>query len=250
VINHSSERLDSVEIAPFRQAISEGIDGIMVAHLSIPALEKDPERPSSLSENIIKKTLREGFGFNGCHIYRCAEYAWELPMPFLPESSNWRHLKLVCDILLMPVNVPAVLDAFKTAMASGEITEKMIDEKVERILFTKYKAGLHQVKYPDTTALVFKLNANVETLSRGIYERAVTLVNNRDSLLPFHLIDTTRFASLVLNAGEGAERISILITMPALIIFTLTKIHPVRMNTSRPFRLSGIMVRWSCPSTD
>ncbi|MBR9998417.1 MAG: serine hydrolase [Cyclobacteriaceae bacterium] len=205
VIRHSIERMDSIEMVPFKRAVEGGMDGIMAAHLNIPALENDPSRPASLSENIIHKTLRLRYGFQGL-VFTDAMNMRGVTSVFPSGKAELEAFKAGCDILLMPVNVPAVLETFINALAAGEITEKMIDEKLERILFAKYKVGLHRPGYPNPAFLVRKLNRNVETVSRGIYEQAITLVNNQDNLLPFHLIDTAGFASLTMNPEKGQEK--------------------------------------------
>lgn len=204
LIRHSRERLDSIELVPFKRAIAAEINGIMVAHLNIPALDADPNHPASLSENIIHKMLRMDYDYHGL-VFTDAMNMRAVASIYPSGRAELEAFKAGCDVLLMPVNVPAVMDTFKSAFQRGEISENMIDEKVVRILQAKYRAGLHQTQSLNSRSLVQKLNRNTETLSREIYESAITLVNNQDFLLPFHLIDTIRFASLDLNSGPEQE---------------------------------------------
>ncbi len=198
VIRHAKERLDSIELVPFKRAVSAEINGIMVAHLNIPALETDPNRPASLSENIIHQKLRMEYDYHGL-VFTDALNMRGVTAIYPPGKAELEAFKAGCDVLLMPVNVPAVLETFTKALKQGEISENMIDEKVVRLLQAKYQLGLYQNNPLHTQSLVQKLNRNTETISRAIYENAITLVNNKDYLIPFHLIDTIRFASLDMN---------------------------------------------------
>lgn len=204
VIRHSLARLDTIELLPFKKSVVQGIGGIMVAHLSLPALEADPDRPASLSVKIVHRRLQLEYGFEGL-VFTDAMNMKGVTDLLPPGKAELEAFKAGCDILLMPVNVPAVVETFKGALQRQEISEKMIDDKVTRILHAKYKAGLYQIDLLNTHSMVQKLNQHAETLSRSIYENAVTLVNNQDHLIPFHLIDTIRFASLDLNSTAGEE---------------------------------------------
>jgi len=204
VIRHPIKHLDSIELVPFKKAVREGIKGIMVAHLNIPALDNDWKRPASLSGNIIQNILRSEFHFNGL-VFTDAMNMQGVTSVFPSGRAELEAFKAGCDVLLMPVNVPAVVDVFKKGIETGEITEKMIDEKVVRLLKAKYEAGLHTMQYSEPRSLVQRLNKNAESLNQKVYEQAITLIRNLDSLVPFHLIDTIRFASLVMNGRTNKE---------------------------------------------
>ncbi len=204
VINHSLSRLDSIEMVPFKKSVLEGIEGIMVAHLSLPALETDPNRPASLSVNIVHRRLRLEYDYDRL-VFTDAMNMQGVTSIFPSGKAELEAFKAGCDVLLMPVNVPAVLESFRSALEQGEISEKMIDEKVIRILRAKYKAGLYTKKTLDGRSMVQKLNRHTETISRSIFEHAITLVNNEGRLIPFHLMDTIRFASLDLNGTSEQQ---------------------------------------------
>jgi beta-N-acetylhexosaminidase len=206
VIRNSLSQLDSIEMIPFKKSVVEGIEGIMVAHLSLPALEADPNRPASLSENVVNRKLRLEYDFNGL-VFTDAMNMRGVTSIFPSGKAELEAFKAGCDVLLMPVSVPAVLETFKSALEKGEISENMIDKKVARILKAKYKAGLYQKKSVNTQSVVQKLNRHTESVSRSIFEHAITLVNNQDHLIPFHLIDTIRFASLDLNSTPELESV-------------------------------------------
>lgn len=207
VIRHSLSRLDTIEMVPFKKSVVEGIGGMMVAHLSLPAL--DPDRPASLSPKIVHRRLQLEYGFEGL-VFTDALNMKGVTNLFPSGKVELEAFKAGCDILLMPVNVPEVVETFKDALKREEISEKMIDETVERILHAKYQAGLYRLEPINTRFMVQKLNEHGETLSRSIYEHAVTLVNNQDHLIPFQLIDTIRFASLDMNCTDGEESVSFL----------------------------------------
>ncbi len=198
VIRHNMERLDSIELVPFKNAIENGINGLMIGHLNIPAMDNTTNWPASLSGKIITNTLRRKLKYEGL-IFTDAMNMQGVASILPPGRAELEAFKAGSDILVMPLNVTAVMSEFKNALRSKQITVFDINEKVERILRAKYQAGLDRIKNLNPGSIVDKLNKNAEMVNGVIYENAITLVKNEESLIPFHLIDTTRFALLSIN---------------------------------------------------
>jgi beta-N-acetylhexosaminidase len=140
-IAHNRERLDAIELYPFKQLIASKIPMIMIGHLEIPAFESQKNLPSSLSKNIVTKLLREELGYNGLIITDA------LDMCGITHYASDGQAELYAllagnDILLCPVDVPAAVAAIKQAMSEGRISEQEIDAHVERIMHLKKLAGL------------------------------------------------------------------------------------------------------------
>jgi len=222
IIKHNISRLDSIELVPFKNAIDKGINGIMVGHLNIPAMEDKVNWPASLSDKIITNTLRQKMHFEEL-IFTDAMNMRGVRSILPPGRAELEAFKAGCDIILMPLNVTAVISEFKNALKTNEITIQNINEKVERVLWAKYNVGLNQRKIINPESIVNKLNKNVEIINSEIYENAITLVHNKGSLIPFHLIDTTRFASLIINDGADPKCKEILDNYAVMDHFFITR---------------------------
>ncbi len=197
VINHNRSRLDSIELLPFKNAIQSGIKGIMVAHLNIPSLESTPGLPATLSRSIVTDLLKEELEYQNL-IFTDAMNMRGVTSIF-PEGV--RELEAFIagnDMILMSVNVPAVLKAFKSAISNRKITETEINERVRKILIAKNESGLFDDLPAIPEKLSERLNAKIDDLNYRIFEHATTLVKNKNNLVPFRMTDTIRFASLSL----------------------------------------------------
>ena len=142
VLPFSAERLDTLELYPFRHMIAEGVDMIMVAHLNVPAL--DPSgTPASISKIIVTDFLKEKFGYNGII---CTD---ALNMDGVAKESGLEKkdiplaaYKAGADILLMPEDVENSINVIEQALKSGEITMAGLDERVKKMLALKARLGL------------------------------------------------------------------------------------------------------------
>ena len=140
VINFSRERLDSLELVPYKRLISEGLDMVMIGHLAVPAL--DPSGvPASISKPIVTGLLKEEMGFDGVVVTDA------LQMKGVTSGRDSVRVVLEAfnagaDILLMPENAQASIDLIVSEVESGNIPESFLDAKVEKILRMKEKAGL------------------------------------------------------------------------------------------------------------
>lgn len=154
LLNFTRQRLDSIELYPFKQAIEAGISGIMVGHLEVPALEPAAGVPSSLSRRVVKGLLADELGFNGL-IFTDA-----LVMKGVGAVGNvcLRALKAGNDLLLVPRRIKEEVDAIMQALKSGELSEKEIDAKCRKVLTYKYALGLQHKPHIHLSGLEKRLN--------------------------------------------------------------------------------------------
>ncbi|WP_010228441.1 glycoside hydrolase family 3 N-terminal domain-containing protein [Gillisia marina] len=203
-ISFSKSRLDSIELYPFKKLIEEGVSSIMVAHLNVPGLETEETIPSSLSATIVNDLLKKELKFNGL-IFTDA-----LNMKGASNYKNPGEIDLAAfmagnDILLISEDVPKAIDKITEAYNDGTISEVRMAHSVRKILFAKYKAGLHNYKPIDTTNLISELNT-VEDLALydKLIENAITLIKNDVGILPIKELDTKKIAYVQLGDDDGA----------------------------------------------
>jgi beta-glucosidase-like glycosyl hydrolase/CubicO group peptidase (beta-lactamase class C family) len=203
VVPHTKERLDSVELYPYRKLIAAGLDGIMIAHLMVPAIEKTPNTPSTLSKSVVSGLLRYELGFKGLIVTDALDMKG-VTQNNQPGDIEVRALQAGNDILLLSANIPEAVNRIKSAISTGELTEDLIKDRCRRVLMYKYKAGLNHYKPVKTDKLYQELNTpQAELLDRQLFEQCVTVVKNDSALLPLQNLDTLRIASVSTGYGHS-----------------------------------------------
>jgi beta-N-acetylhexosaminidase len=189
-VTASMDRLNSVELVPFRSAIAAGVDSVMMGHLIVPAIEPDPNRPASVSAHAIKDLLQGQLGFKGLvvtdglgmagltHIFSGSE----------AEVSSRAAVAAVeagNDMVLVPSDLGGAYNGLLTAVKRGEISEARIDESVLKILRMKASVGLNQNRFV-SLANVQEEVARPENvaIAQSVADRAVTLVTDAGKLVP------------------------------------------------------------------
>ena len=181
LVNFKKNRIDSVELYPYKKLIPQGISSVMVGHLNYPAL--DDGIPSSLSKKIVDSLLIKKLGFKGLVITDALE------MKGVSEFKKYKNISLSAflagnDILLIPENIEKDLKAFKKAYNKKVITEERLSVSVKKILKAKYKLGLNDYKTLDESDVALKINSiSNDYLIRKSMQDAITLLKN-DSSIP------------------------------------------------------------------
>jgi beta-N-acetylhexosaminidase len=139
VIRADKQRLNRVELPPFREAVKHRVGMVMVAHLLVPAL--DPAEPTTFSKKIVTALLREGMGFEGLIVSDALDMG-ALAGQYSQEEIAVRTVEAGMDILLHPRDALATVDAVVAAVEQGRLTRQRITESVERIMHAKTKLGL------------------------------------------------------------------------------------------------------------
>ncbi len=197
-LRHSPERLNQVELMPFRKYIEAGLSGIMIGHLNVPALNTNG-MPASLSPNIGEKMLKQEMGFGGLI------FTDGMAMRGVAKQSDLSVKAILAgnDIILGVPRQANELESVKAAIAKGIISEQLVEEKVRKILSYKYMLGVHNFKPIDTAKLYENINTpGAEWLKRKLYDNAVTLLKNQSGLIPINELDAKIIASIAI--GETA----------------------------------------------
>lgn len=179
VINKTRQELDSLELYPFNRAIAAGINGVMTAHLSVPAIDNTAHRPTSISFPTITTLLRREMGFTGL------TFTDALEMKGITQYYPGGEISLQAvlagnDMLCLPADIPGSIALIQKAIRKKKLKWTDIDERVKRILRAKYQFGLASVKPVSLYRLTEDLNKDVSTLTRRIAENALTLLRNDD----------------------------------------------------------------------
>ena len=177
-LTFTKERLDSLEIYPFRELITQGASGVMIAHMNIPSLDNTPKIPSTLSKPIVTGLLKEELGFKGLIISDAMEMKGVVKY-FKDGEADVMGVIAGNDILELSENSERAVKLVRKAVREGRLTMDRIDYSVKKILMAKYWAGLNEkdtlnesnvaaeVNRPESKALVQELADASMTLLHG-----------------------------------------------------------------------------------
>src|SRR5438309_328061 len=212
VIRADRARLDSLELIPFRAAISSQVDSIMTGHLNVPALEPDPNTPATLSHNILTDLLRKQLGYQGLVVTDAMDMGG-ITVRYAPGEAAVRAIAAGVDCLLMPPVPDAAFEALQAAVKSGRISKERLDASVRRILQAKARLGLNANRLVDVNAVNKKFgSAAWQKEAQDISDRGVTLFRDTPHRLPLDGTKPSRALLLAFYAdpepypGEDLER--------------------------------------------
>lgn len=198
-VSHDRTTLNMVDLLPFNQYVNAGLSGVMVGHLSVPALDKSGT-PASLSKAITTDLLRDDMGFEGL-IFTDA-----LAMKGANSSLNNCVAAIIAgaDVLLGSNSPSKDLDAVMAAIKSGKITSKMIETRCKKVLAYKYALGLTVEKPVDINGLEARINSSsADAVNRKLSAALMTVVRNDTKLLPIRGLSQRSIA--VVNIGASSD---------------------------------------------
>lgn len=205
IIPHSKARLDSVELYPFKVLAEQGIGSMMVAHLSVPELDSRANRPTTLSKNTIINLLKGDMGYDGL-VFTDALEMKGVTKYFKPGEVEAEALVAGNDILLLPEDIDASVKAINAYLADGRLDQAQIDQSVKKVLRAKYRMGLTKFKPLSLDNIREDLNTpEAKQLKRKLIQNALTLVRNKDDLIPFQELDDVAMASLSIGAKSQTD---------------------------------------------
>ena len=203
-INFSAKRINEVELFPYKKLIDNNLSSVMVAHMEVPSLEKEPKMPSTLSKNIISKLLKKKLKFEGLVITDAMDMKGVVDFN-KNQSADVSALLAGNDILLMPDDLDESTKSIKNAINNGIITEKRLKYSVKKILMAKYKAGLHVNNEVNLNNIVEDMNSDVDKLLfEEITEKSITLIKNDNDILPLKDI-SSKIAFLEMGGSDSDE---------------------------------------------
>jgi beta-glucosidase-like glycosyl hydrolase len=187
IINHPRERLEAVELAPFRQGIAAGADAVMVAHIELPALDNAEFSPATLSRPIVTDLLRNQMKFNGL-IYTDSMGMDAVSKRLSPGEAAARAIKAGNDIVLHSPDDAAAVAGIKAAVEKGEIALAQLDESVRRVLRTKARLGLHKSRVVSLDDVPSKVGGRANAaVAQAIAQRAITLIKDDRGQVPLRV---------------------------------------------------------------
>src|ERR1700678_3241061 len=197
------ERMEAVELTPFRSAIAAGVDAVMTAHLNVPALEPD-NLPATVSSKIITGVLREELGFHGLVVTDAMDMQG-LSAMFDSGEASVRAIEAGADVLLMPKRPEEAIRALVAAVGKGRISRKRLDDSVNRVLAAKARLGLRSKKLVDLEAIADVVDSPESgERAQEVADRAVTLVKDSKDSLPIRHHETT--CLIALTEGGGGQQ--------------------------------------------
>ena len=232
-IDVNRQRLDAVELVPFRAAVVAGVGSVMTGHIALPQLDptavtplprdvkikpldtdesgevvvENGTMPTTLSP-VMNGLLRRDLNFDGLIVTDAMSMSG-LTIYFTQEEASVRALEAGADLLLKPADVDAAFRGVREAVLKGRLKEQRIDESARRVLAAKYDLGLVRQKITPLDSIDKNVagRESVE-LAREIAEHALTLVRNDDKLLPLKLKSDARIFNLAITNGDDRLWIS------------------------------------------
>lgn len=205
VLDFTKERLDSIELFPYKRLIPKGLMGVMVGHLDVPSLDPNAHTPASLSFPIITGLLKDQLKFNGL-VMTDALGMQGVTDTENPEKTGVDAVLAGNDILLMPQDIPGNIKGILEAYEEGLVTEERLAHSVKKILLAKYKVGLNHYEPVKIKNLVKDLNAEEnDLLYEELMENAITVVKNDMEVVPVKDLDKKKIAYVRLGDASGKD---------------------------------------------
>ena len=183
VIIGNRARIDSIELVPFRAAVAAGVDAVMTAHIAMPGLNGSQE-PATMSSFVLDTLLRGEMGFRGLVVTDALDMG-AIVQRYGAGLAAVRALQAGADILLMPTEPAAAIDAIVAAVGTGTVSEARLDSSVARVLLAKARAGLFRRRTVplDSVMSVVGRQAHLQAAA-GVAERSIVLVKDQANLVP------------------------------------------------------------------
>lgn len=203
LIKHGRDRIDSLELYPFKILAEQGVESMMVAHLQVPSIDNADNMPTTLSPKAVNQILKKELNFDGLIITDGLGMKG-VTKHFPSGEVEAKALLAGNDVLLLPEDIDAAMKTIKKYVEEGKLPQSIIDNAVKKNLYAKYKYKLTK------TPTIFEQNVrrDLETpeaiiLKRKLYESAMTVVRNKANIIPFQKLKGTKFASLALGAEKN-----------------------------------------------
>ena len=198
-INHDIERLNTVELFPFKEYINAGLSGMMIGHLNVPALNTKG-LPATLSSEVGVKLLKDTLGFTGLTFTDGMAMKGVSNQP----DASVKAILAGGDIILGVINQKSEFESVKKAVENGTIPTELLEEKVRRILTYKYILNTHKFQPIKSAGLHNRVNTtSSQWIRRKIYDGAVTLIKNNNNIIPLKKLNSTKIASVVIGAPDS-----------------------------------------------
>lgn len=198
-LDQPKDRIEAIELLPFREAIAHHVDAVMTAHMAVPAFEPE-QKPATVSKNILTGLLRVELAFSGIIVTDAMDMQGVSAL-YSHGDAAVRAIEAGADVLLMPADPQACITAIEAAVKSGRLTRRRIDESVARALAAKRQLGLYRSRSVDLDAIADRLDQpQFEESAQIVAEHAITAVKDDKHLFPIAHPDDACLA--VLNGSR------------------------------------------------
>ncbi len=222
------ERIESLELAPFRAAIQHRVDAVMTAHMAVPAFDPQ-ERPATLSPNVLTGLLRNELNFPGLIVTDALEMQGITSLYSQGEAAV-KAVEAGADVLLMPTDPGACIRALMTAVEHGRISRTRIDSSVARIAGAKQRVGLFASRRVDLAGLADGLESGrADQLAQRVADQAVVVLKDDKHLFPIPAVSgsaclivmgestfTQRGEALTVELGRTLRDLKIFVVTPTV----------------------------------
>lgn len=202
VIIHSRERLENIELYPFRKLINEGAGCVMTAHLNLPSIDATPNLPATLSPAVVKQLLINELGFKGIVITDAMNMKG-VTKYFRPGEAEARAFLAGNDVVEFVTDVEAAIRETMNLVALKKIHPSEIDLKCRKVLALKYWSGLSKPAIINKENIIKDLNPHtILALIRDLYANSLTVIQNRNNIIPLKNPGKMKIAALAVNKSE------------------------------------------------
>ncbi|HEV2487194.1 MAG TPA: glycoside hydrolase family 3 protein [Terracidiphilus sp.] len=213
--NASVDRLNTMELVPFRAAIAAGVDSVMIGHISVPSIEPDPNRPASISSLVVTDLLKKQLGFHGLVVTDALDMG-ALTRVFSGSEAEISGAEAVeairagNDMVLIPGDLGGTYNGLLNAVKQGKLTQERIDQSVLKILRMKASVGLNRNRFVNLSAVAHQVaRPESQVIAQKIADHAITLVADNSKLIPLR----ASASATALPASEPASQASNLVAV-------------------------------------
>ncbi len=204
VVDHDYSRLDSLELIPFKSAISKGLSSIMSAHIAYPKLSEDG-LPATLDRTILSEILVDSLDFDGIIITDGLEMNG-IASKFSPGTAVVKALQAGADIMLISPDVETAIHEVEQAVYQGRLTERRLDRSVRKILELKKQHQLFDGNEVDIEHLTRNIDRNdYKAIAERIARESVTVLKNRNGILPIQAAKYPKIMVLAVADDESGS---------------------------------------------
>ncbi|MBR6282968.1 MAG: serine hydrolase [Muribaculaceae bacterium] len=203
LINKQMREINTCELVPFRNYINAGLGGILTAHLNVPAIEPSG-RPTTMSARCVNELLKQHMGFEGLVFTDALGMAGA--KIGVSGSPCVNALLAGNDVLLMPANADAEVQAVMQAVKQGKLTQRDIDDRCRKVLRYKYALGLSKPQRVAENGLAATVNGGqAQAVNRQLVASSVTVMKNHKHFLPIANLQSRRIAVVTLGGDKGVK---------------------------------------------
>lgn len=203
IIKHSFERIDSLELYPFKRTIEEGMGSMMVAHLYIPELDNTKNQASTLSPKIVNGLLKDSLGFEGL-IFTDALNMKGVSKYYGPGEVELMAFLAGNDVMEFAEDVPKAMELIRKKVEEGAVSQADIDARCRKVLEAKAWFGLDEYKPVELQNLTADLNnSRAKGVHNELVARSLTLLINKNAV-PIKNLESNIASLVFADDGENA----------------------------------------------